>query len=276
VVDPASPLDIELLRKSREKAIFNPYKAHRQGHAAVFGHGINKIFPTIGDAVLRGVAGVHGALDSVDIGAGNALAKAGVPNNWLATEESINLGHLPHGQSGVVPTKRIYVNRISTPLGRAAAIAGIASLGLWAKRKLLDSKVSTPSDNEDSGNGIQRVAEYTPLLTPTTTTSIVDAHKLASLVIDKQANLISELQTAHNKVAEYAAALAQAVKLAQDGAIDVSDVLDHARQLINDRSVKLSAADDVFNQSPGELHGERQQGTQEKLDPLTSFLRSRH
>jgi hypothetical protein len=125
-----------------------------------------------------------------------------------------------------------------------------------------ESKAST----EDS-------MQNTPL-TSASNHSTVDAQKLASFVIDKQAALISELQAAHVKVAHHAAALAQAVKLAQDGAIDVSDIDDHARQLIHDGSVKLSAADDLFDQTPGELitRTENVSGGQ-KLDPLTRYLR---
>jgi hypothetical protein len=104
----------------------------------------------------------------------------------------------------------------------------------------------------------------------------IETHKLAARVISQQSNLISELQTEHLRVAKYAAALAQAVTLAQDGAIDVSDIQNHARQLISSGSVKLSAADDVFDQSPGELHGSSNQSnaSSSRLDPLTSMLRS--
>jgi hypothetical protein len=101
----------------------------------------------------------------------------------------------------------------------------------------------------------------------------------ASSLITKQARLIRELHSAHLDGVKTAAALVQAVKLAQDGAIDISDVLDTARQLIKTGSVRLASADDLFDVSPGDLTaGSLQNASQaaggNKLDPLTSFLRT--
>jgi len=113
-------------------------------------------------------------------------------------------------------------------------------------------------------------------LTNQTEMHTVDAQKLASHVIEKQAALISDLQTEHHRVAKYAAALVQAVRLVRDGAIDLDDVEEYARQLVASGSVKVSAVDDVFDQTPGDLQGNdsRQSGGAEKLDPLTKILRS--
>jgi len=107
----------------------------------------------------------------------------------------------------------------------------------------------------------------------------VDARKIAAAahLIEKQSRLIGELHTAHLESAKYAAALVQAVKLAQDGAVDVSDVLDTARQLIKTGSVRLASVDDLFDLSPGELQGSAKTSAVsnggEKLDPLTTTLR---
>lgn len=112
-------------------------------------------------------------------------------------------------------------------------------------------------------------------LTGSAQTNIVEAEKFAAAVIGQQARLISELHSAHTKTAQSAAALAQAVKLAQHGAIDVSDIFEKARQLIASGSVKLSAADDAFEHTPGDIVNKAAgQAGGEQLDSLTSYLRS--
>lgn len=72
-------------------------------------------------------------------------------------------------------------------------------------------------------------------------------------VLTQQQALIGGLQLAHIDAVKVAAALTEAVKLAQDGAIDVSDVFNHARSALALGTVKLSSADDLFDQSPGEI-----------------------
>jgi hypothetical protein len=72
-------------------------------------------------------------------------------------------------------------------------------------------------------------------------------------VIDQQQALIGGLQSAHLQAVKIAAALAEATKLAQDGAIDVGDVFDFARRSLVNGTVKLSSVDDLFDQSPGEI-----------------------
>lgn len=269
MADAPTPQDIAEYRRAQERNLFNPYRARRSGQAATLGHLVGNVSPEIGDAVLHGTAQVHNLLDSADMHAGNALHGLGLPASWTQSEENFNVGHLPPGKSGIIPSKRIYVHRASVPIGRAASIAALASLGLWAKKKFVDS----PEQSTDAPN-MTRTASANGL-TDSDAVHTVDAQKLASHVITKQAVLISELQTEHHRVAKYAAALAQAVRLAQDGAIDVNDIQDHARQLIASGSVKLSAADDVFDQSPGELQGPvgRPSGDGQRLDPLTSLLR---
>lgn len=267
MVDVATPQDIADYQRSQERNLFNPYRARRSGQAATLGHLIGDVSPAARDAVLHSTGQLHNLLDSADISAGSLLNKAGVPASWTLSEENVNLGKLPHGKSGIYPTKRIYMHRASVPIGRAASIAALASLGLWAKNKLLNSP------EESTETPMTRTASPADLTT-SNDANTVDAQKLASHVIEKQAALISELHTEHHRVAKYAAALAQAVQLAEDGAIDVSDIKDHARQLIASGSVKLSAADDVFDQSPGELQGPVVKGSGERLDPLTKLLRS--
>lgn len=271
MVDSATPEDLRLLQQTQERQLRNPYRAGRSGNAAALGHTVGQVLPGVGEAILSGTSRVQNAVDSVDMAGGRFLKNMGVPDSWTASEERIDLDKLPYGRAGVVPAKRIYVHRATTPIARGAAIAGLGALGLWAKRKLLDS----PAQESTYPGDMTRTAGTMPL-THTANLDNVDPHKLAAHVIDKQANLISELHSTATKMAGFAAALAQAVKLAQDGLIDVSDIQDHARQLIASGSVKLSAADEVFEQSPGELHGPASRASEQTkgLDPLTSFLRN--
>jgi len=91
-------------------------------------------------------------------------------------------------------------------------------------------------------------------------------------VLEQQNALLGELHSAYTKQAKMASALCQAVKLANDGVIDVSDILNTANRLIADGSVKISAVDSVFAETPGSV---MKTGTEaDKLDPLTSYLRS--
>jgi hypothetical protein len=88
-------------------------------------------------------------------------------------------------------------------------------------------------------------------------TADIDPGKLASavLAIDRLTSLVGELQRAHDSSVKVAAALAGAVKLAQDGVIDTEDILDVARESIERGSVKLSTIDELFREQPGVVMG---------------------
>lgn len=102
-----------------------------------------------------------------------------------------------------------------------------------------------------------------------------DGTKLAhaAKVLDQQNALLGELHSAYLKQAKLAAALCQAVKLAEDGIIDVSDVSNTARRLVVDGSVKMSAVDAIFTESPGTVIEDASPSVKQ-LDSLTSYLRS--
>jgi len=101
-----------------------------------------------------------------------------------------------------------------------------------------------------------------------------DSAKLANAadVLDQQNALLRELHSAYQTQAKLAAALCQAVKLAEDGVIDVSDVAETARRLVTEGSVKMSAVDAIFNESPGSL-AEDISPLAGQMDPLTKLLR---
>jgi len=104
----------------------------------------------------------------------------------------------------------------------------------------------------------------------------MDDHKVASAMamLDKQASLLRELHSFANKQAKTAAALAQAVKLAEDGLIDVNDIRQTAQRVLSDGTVKLSAVDDLFRLTPGTLVEVAQNAEPGRsLDPLTRVLR---
>jgi hypothetical protein len=104
---------------------------------------------------------------------------------------------------------------------------------------------------------------------------IADAKIAAALMtLDRQQNLLRELHSYATDRAKTAAALSQAVKLAQDGLIDVSDIAETARRLKADGNVKISAADDLFRQTVGELEAATTTDPKAKLDLLTATLRS--
>jgi hypothetical protein len=108
----------------------------------------------------------------------------------------------------------------------------------------------------------------------------VESQKIAEAlsVLDQQRALICGLQSAHLNAVKIAAALTEACKLAQDGAIDVGDVIDHARQALIDGTVKLSSVDELFDQSPGDVISGVAEGqfapTGQQQDILTQMLRS--
>lgn len=99
-------------------------------------------------------------------------------------------------------------------------------------------------------------------------------------VLTQQQALIGGLQQAHFDAVKVAAALTEAVKLAQDGAIDVTDVFDHARNLLTNGNVKLSAVGEIFDQSPGDIIVTSTQGpdsvkqASQRSDVLTQTLRT--
>lgn len=102
----------------------------------------------------------------------------------------------------------------------------------------------------------------------------LEGAKLAHVanVLDQQNALLGELHSAYKEKAKLAAALCQAVKLAEDGVIDVSDVVDTARRLVTDGSVKMSAVDAAYEQTPGTLVQPTAQAAGQ-MDPLTALLR---
>jgi hypothetical protein len=125
--------------------------------------------------------------------------------------------------------------------------------------------------------------------------NVLDNSKVAAAAraMDRLTNLVGELRQAHESSVKVAAALAGAVKLAQDGVIDISDVFDVAREAISNGTVKLSSADAVFHEKVGEVVGNAEAGEATKaatgapvgafsdvsgahlpIDPLTSTLRT--
>ena len=101
-----------------------------------------------------------------------------------------------------------------------------------------------------------------------------DEQKVAEAigVINQQRDLICGLQFASTQHLKIAAALTESCKLAQDGAIDVSDVIEHARRLLKNGSVKTSSIEEEFNQSPGDVIIEGKPEGQQ-ADVLTQTLR---
>lgn len=95
----------------------------------------------------------------------------------------------------------------------------------------------------------------------------------AAAVIDRQSSLLRELHSYADRQAKTAAALAQAVKYAEDGLIDVSDIREYARRLKDEGNVKLSSVDDIFRHSPGDIAGQAAEANAPKLDPLSRVLR---
>lgn len=108
----------------------------------------------------------------------------------------------------------------------------------------------------------------------TSQTSVLnDATKLAqaSQVLHQLSDCVGELRSAGNASLKVAAALAGAVRLAQDGLIDCADIFQVAQEAIVNGTVKLASLEEAFSVSPGELTGPPTAGTQ--MDPLTATLR---
>lgn len=124
---------------------------------------------------------------------------------------------------------------------------------------------------------ILELQNSTPVLysTPVKVAS-TDTEKIAEAidVINQQRDLIRGLQLAQLEAVKIAAALTEACKLAQDGAIDVTDVVDNAHKLLVSNSVKLSSIEE-FNASPGEIVAGNE-STPQDVDVLTQTLRELH
>ena len=116
-----------------------------------------------------------------------------------------------------------------------SGLEATAELGLQLRDELVNSFM-----HRDSGHG-----DTTP----------VDTVKLAASAeaIEQLSSLVGELRSSSRQSLKVAAALAGAVKLAQDGAIDVEDIFDVAREATENGTVKLSSADQIFDLSPGEI-----------------------
>ncbi|HSW49533.1 MAG TPA: hypothetical protein VLH09_05125, partial [Bryobacteraceae bacterium] len=101
-----------------------------------------------------------------------------------------------------------------------------------------------------------------------------DATKLAQAtqVLNQLGDCVGELRSACHSSMKVAAALAGAVKLAQDGLIDIGDVFQVAKEAIVNGTVKLAAMEEAFAPNPGELTGPADPA--QSIDVLTATLRS--
>jgi len=142
-----------------------------------------------------------------------------------------------------------YVNTVAAP--HAAKYAEIESL----RQTSLQLSHFFVSSSHHAGEAMQYPQNKAASATGS---EAVDSAKLAAaaLAMDRLTNLIGELQQAHASSVKVAAALAGAVKLAQDGAIDVEDIFDITRDAIAHGSVKLSSIDELFSEQPGHLVGD--------------------
>jgi len=140
-------------------------------------------------------------------------------------------------------------SQVKAPAKTAAATSTVAT-GL----QLRDVLVSYSS--HDAGSDMRTLAGK--MAATHSGSAEIDPAKIASavLAIDRLTSLVSDLQQAHDSSVKVAAALAGAVKLAQDGVIDVEDIFDIARESIERGSVKLSTIDELFNEQPGDLVGD--------------------
>jgi hypothetical protein len=114
-------------------------------------------------------------------------------------------------------------------------------------------------------------------LIPSTTSGEAAMHPskvaTAAMALTRLTGLVGELREAHADAHKIAAALAGAVRLAQNGAIDVEDIFDMARRTIADGSVKTATLEDEFDQVPGLIVGEARGAADNDLDVLTRTLR---
>jgi hypothetical protein len=113
---------------------------------------------------------------------------------------------------------------------------------------------------------------------PTAMTSQIsvlnDATKLAQAtqVLSQLSDCVGELRSACQTNMKVAAALAGAIKLAQDGLIECADIFHAAQEAIVNGTVKLAAMEEAYTANPGELTGPSTPTS--TLDPLTAMLRS--
>lgn len=97
----------------------------------------------------------------------------------------------------------------------------------------------------------------------------------AAATIGQLVSAVERVQSAHAQSVKFAAALADAARLAQDGVIDAGTILDVAKRQMSANAVKLSALDGLFTQQPGDLVGEAKGSSNgAQLDVLTAYLRS--
>lgn len=139
-----------------------------------------------------------------------------------------------------------FVSGVVSPTKNASAVSTVAT-GLQLRNALVSC------DTHDAGDDMQTLAGK--LAATHSGSADIDPVKLASavLAIDRLTSLVGDLQQAHDSSVKVAAALAGAVKLAQDGVIDVEDIFDIARESIERGSVKLSAIDELFTEQPGDV-----------------------
>lgn len=275
-VSTATPRQLEQLRTTREAMIDNPHAARRVGQAAMLGHLAKKVSPGAGQTILDANKAVANVAERADIGLGSALHRLGVPEGLTLSEERIHHGDTPHGVPGQFSGEKAYVHRVSGPIARLAGIGSAIGTGLWLKNKLLESDPQKDDALVTDPSLMPGVAASIPPTGAAPVSSGASPMKVAqaAVVLNQQATLLKELHSYASDQAKTAAAMCQAVKLAQDGLIDVDDIFEHARQLSDSGSTKLSAVDDLFHETPGTV--EKSAGansTTEQLDPLTRVLR---
>lgn len=149
-------------------------------------------------------------------------------------------------KSAVSELERYVTGATLNPIKRAEAASQVAT-GLRVRDALVHS------DAHDAGNDMQTLAGK--MAATNNGHAVIDPTKAAAavLAIDRLTTLVSDLQQAHSSSVKVAAALAGAVKLAQDGVIDVEDIFDIARESLEHGTVKVSSVDALFNEKPGEL-----------------------
>lgn len=109
----------------------------------------------------------------------------------------------------------------------------------------------------------------------TASSGTVDSTKLAqaAAALDRLLAVTDDLRAAHSLAVKTAAALVQAVKMADDGLLDVSEILSHAREVVQEGSAKLATLGDLFDESPGETDENARVAA--ATDELSSFFASR-
>jgi hypothetical protein len=167
--------------------------------------------------------------------------------------------HVKHSSSGKGPATRQHFHGTEDKRAAAALEEFITSHVGSVKTASVASTVATGLQLRDALVSSHSYEAGSAMRTPpgkvAATSADIDPGKIAAavLALDRLTSLVSELQEAHDSSAKVAAALAGAVKLAQDGVIDTEDIVDIARESIERGSVKLSAIDELFAEQPGEL-----------------------